>query len=150
MRTVEDTVRDHDPLAMARLRRIYGKRRILTDDGGLLSAEKSLIVCTLRPFRCQFAATVNNEVVKSAADLSPISVLNFIRYSHLERGGHVYNPRGGPKMEILGKGKKVNLVCTDALWCSGCQDSVSYTNDAAVEAVIVWSPTRYENRFSVS
>ena len=77
----------------------------------------------LRPLRCQFAATLKNEVVKSVADLSPISVLNFIRYSHLERGGHVYNPRRGPKLEILGRGKKVNLVCTDALWWRGCSVS---------------------------
>ena len=41
MRTVEDTIRDQDQSPKARLRRIYGKRRILTDDGGLLSAEKS-------------------------------------------------------------------------------------------------------------
>jgi len=38
VRTVEYTVRDQAP--MARLRGIYGKRRILTEGGGLLSAEK--------------------------------------------------------------------------------------------------------------
>jgi hypothetical protein len=33
-------VRDQDPLAMARLRGIEAKRRILTEDGGMLTAEK--------------------------------------------------------------------------------------------------------------
>jgi hypothetical protein len=37
---VSAAVRDQDPLAMARLRGISGKRRILTENGGLLSAEK--------------------------------------------------------------------------------------------------------------
>jgi hypothetical protein len=37
---VAAAVRDHDPLAMARLRGIEAKRRILTDEGGMLSAEK--------------------------------------------------------------------------------------------------------------
>jgi hypothetical protein len=39
-REVSAAVRDQDPLAMARLRGISGKRRILTENGGLLSAEK--------------------------------------------------------------------------------------------------------------
>lgn len=37
---VAASVRDHDPLAMARLRGIEAKRRILAEDGGVLSAEK--------------------------------------------------------------------------------------------------------------
>jgi hypothetical protein len=37
---VAAAVRDQDPLAMARLRGIEAKRRILTDEGGMLSAEK--------------------------------------------------------------------------------------------------------------
>jgi hypothetical protein len=37
---VAASVRDQDPLAAARLRGIEAKRRILTEDGGLLSAEK--------------------------------------------------------------------------------------------------------------
>jgi hypothetical protein len=37
---VAAAIRDHDPLAMARLRGIEAKRKILTDDGGMLSAEK--------------------------------------------------------------------------------------------------------------
>ena len=38
---VAASVRDQDPLAMARLRGIEAKRRILTEDGGMLSAEKA-------------------------------------------------------------------------------------------------------------
>lgn len=37
---VAAAVRDHDPLAMARLRGIEAKRRILSEDGGMLSAQK--------------------------------------------------------------------------------------------------------------
>lgn len=37
---VAASVRDQDPLAMARLRGIEAKRRILTGDGGMLSAER--------------------------------------------------------------------------------------------------------------
>jgi hypothetical protein len=37
---VAAAVRDQDPLALARLRGIEAKRRILTEDGGMLSAEK--------------------------------------------------------------------------------------------------------------
>jgi hypothetical protein len=37
---VAAAIRDHDPLAMARLRGIEARRRILTDEGGILSAEE--------------------------------------------------------------------------------------------------------------
>jgi len=37
---VAASVRDHDPLAMARLRGIEAKRRILTEGGGMLSAQR--------------------------------------------------------------------------------------------------------------
>jgi len=37
---VAAAVRDQDPLAMARLRGIEAKRKILTEDGGMLTAEK--------------------------------------------------------------------------------------------------------------
>ena len=44
---VAGAVRDHDPLAMARLRGIEAKRRILSEDGGILSAEKVGEVLTI-------------------------------------------------------------------------------------------------------
>lgn len=44
---VAAAVRDHDPLAMARLRGIEAKRRILSEDGGMLSAEKVGEVLTI-------------------------------------------------------------------------------------------------------
>jgi hypothetical protein len=44
---VAAAVRDRDPLAMARLRGIEAKRRILSDDGGMLSAQKVGDVLTI-------------------------------------------------------------------------------------------------------
>ncbi len=44
---VEASVRDQDPLAMARLRGIETKRQILTGNGGVLSAEKVAEVLTI-------------------------------------------------------------------------------------------------------
>jgi hypothetical protein len=44
---VAAAVRNQDPLAMARLRGIEAKRRILTEDGGLLSAERVGEVLTI-------------------------------------------------------------------------------------------------------
>jgi len=44
---VAAAVRDQDPLAMARLRGIEAKRRILIDEGGTLSAEKVGEVLTI-------------------------------------------------------------------------------------------------------
>jgi hypothetical protein len=44
---VAASVRDQDPLAMARLRGIQAKRRILTDDGGMLSAERAGEILTI-------------------------------------------------------------------------------------------------------
>lgn len=44
---VAAAVRDHDPLAMARLRGIMVKRRALTDEGGMFSAEKVGEVLTI-------------------------------------------------------------------------------------------------------
>jgi hypothetical protein len=44
---VAAAVRDQDPLAMARLRGIEAKRRMLTEDGGLLSAEKAGEILTI-------------------------------------------------------------------------------------------------------
>jgi hypothetical protein len=44
---VAAAVRNQDPLAMARLRGIEAKRRIFTEDGGMLSAEKAGEVLTI-------------------------------------------------------------------------------------------------------
>jgi hypothetical protein len=44
---VAASVRDQDPLAMARLRGIEAKRKILTEDGGMLSAEKAGEILTM-------------------------------------------------------------------------------------------------------
>jgi hypothetical protein len=44
---VAASVRDQDPLAMARLRGIEAKRRVLTEDGGMLSAEKAGEILTM-------------------------------------------------------------------------------------------------------
>ncbi len=44
---VAASVRDQDPLAMARLRGIEAKRRILSDEGGMLSAERAGEILTM-------------------------------------------------------------------------------------------------------